>query len=64
MDQMADRMNDEVHVPDRCPRCGKSIITYIGSAEDGKDKYVCPDCGELYYDDCLDIFRIRRIYNE
>ena len=49
-----DRVDDIQRVkPDRCPRCGKEIVI----VED--DKIKCPDCGELYYDEWLGIYRIK-----
>lgn len=38
--------------PMRCPRCGKKVIFKT----DGR--IVCEDCGELYYDCWLGIWRI------
>ncbi len=52
MDGMAysDRINPIAVL--RCPRCGKKTIF--------KDEecYECPDCGELYFDGTLGIWRV------
>ena len=51
MDKMAD------HVipikPMRCPRCGRKVIF----SNDSEDIY-CVDCGKMYYDQWLGIWRI------
>ena len=49
-----DKMDDVTPiVPMRCPRCGKRVIF------EPNDRYRCPECGELYYDQWLGIWRIR-----
>lgn len=40
--------------PMRCPRCGEKVIFKPN------DEYECPDCGKLYYDNWLGIWRINR----
>lgn len=40
--------------PMRCPRCGERVIFKPN------DEYECPDCGKLYYDNWLGIWRIQR----
>lgn len=53
MDEMA---NPVIPIkPMRCPRCGKKVIF-----EHDDDKIRCEDCGELYYDQWLGIWRIYR----
>ncbi len=50
MDEMA---NPVIPIkPMRCPRCGKKVIF------EPNDKIRCEDCGELYYDQWLGIWRI------
>ena len=39
--------------PMRCPRCGKVVIFK------DDDEIECEDCGELYYDPWLGIWRIK-----
>ena len=51
--------NFTLEVPKRCPRCGKTIVE-TNTKEIEQKKYICPGCGELYYDHHLDIWRIRR----
>lgn len=46
--------DDRSIVPMRCPRCGKTVIFHHN------DTYECPDCGELYFDNWLGIWRIQR----
>ena len=53
-----DEMADHVVTPDRCPRCGKKVVY----REDGS--IFCEDCGELYYDQWLGIWRIKPKYDE
>lgn len=46
--------NFNLEAPKRCPRCGKEImITPVSK------KYICPGCGELYYDEHLGVWRIK-----
>ena len=49
-----DEMADPVIKPMRCPRCGKRVIF----RENGD--IICDDCGRLYYDQWLGIWRIER----
>ena len=44
---------DKPIVPMRCPRCMKKVQILSGG------HYKCEDCGELYYDEWLGIWRIR-----
>lgn len=56
MDEMVNSVeeNEDKEIrPMRCPRCGKRVIF----KED--DAFECPDCGELYYDGWLGIYRIK-----
>ena len=56
MDEMVDSV---VPIrPTRCPRCGKEII--FKPNDKYEYPYECPDCGELYYDKWLGIWRIYR----
>ena len=52
MDKMADRVIPIV--PMRCPRCGKKVIF------ESNDRVRCEECGTLYYDKWLGIWRIQR----
>ena len=53
--------NFTLEVPKRCPRCGKTIFETPDRLE--HKKYICPGCGELYYDEHLGVWRIK-YYNE
>lgn len=47
-----------VNIPDKCPRCGKPVMT-IGEGTDKPLSFRCSGgCGKLYYDKWLDIWRI------
>lgn len=50
MDEMADRPV----IPTVCPRCGKKVVVK------GVETIECKECGELYYDPWLGIWRIKR----
>lgn len=50
MDEVADR----VIVPTVCPRCGKNVTIL------SDERIKCKECGELYYDHWLGIWRIQR----
>ena len=50
---MGEMDNFNLEALDRCPRCGKVIVT----TPDGK--HICPGCGYLYYDEHLGIWRIK-----
>lgn len=39
--------------PMKCPRCGKTVIF------DRDDTIRCEDCGELYFDNWLGIWRVK-----
>lgn len=58
---MGDMDNFTLEVPKRCPRCGKTIFETPDRLE--QKKYICPGCGELYYDEHLGVWRIK-YYNE
>jgi len=46
-------------IPKYCPKCR---CPYQINSE---GKWICANCkGEIYYDDCLGIFRLRSIENE
>lgn len=51
MDDVFAKLNPIVE-PDKCPRCGKSLIHW------GND-LKCRDCGYLYYDEWLGIWRVK-----
>lgn len=55
MDELADRdgIMDRPIKPLRCPRCGKKVIF------ERDDRMYCEDCGELYFDNWLGIWRIK-----
>ena len=44
--------------PLRCPRCGRPVIFKAD------DHMVCNECGELYYDQWLGIYRIKPYVEE
>lgn len=55
---MGDMDNFNLEVPKRCPRCGKTIFE-TDTKELEQKEYICPGCGELYYDEHLGVWRIR-----
>lgn len=52
---MGEMDNFNINPPDKCPRCGKDIVTTP------EGLHYCPGCGCLYYDDHLGIWRIKVI---
>ena len=55
---MGDIDNFNLEAPKKCPRCGETIMIRPISKV-----YICPECGELYYDEHLGVWRIK-YYNE
>ena len=55
---MGDMDNFNLEAPKRCPRCGEDIMIKPVSKPCFK-VYICPECGELYNDEHLGVWRIR-----
>lgn len=51
---------EEIHIPNKCPRCGNPIAVHgEGDRLEGLSFRCTGECGELYYDQWLGIFRIK-----
>lgn len=55
---MEDFNENKPIIPMTCPRCGKK--TEFKDA----DRFICKECGELYFDDWLGIWRVKPVEHE